>query len=269
MTLSQPTRAVITGASSGIGESFARLLAEKGVNLILVARRLERLEKLAQELRQKHKIEVECFPIDLSLPGSSTELFSYCTKNGIIVDMLINNAGVGLYEKFTLSDLKATQDLMQLNMFSLTELCHHFAKHMLNHRRPSYITNIASIAAYQGVPLFSVYAASKSYVRVFSELLNRELKGSNLSVTCVCPGGTATEFLKISGQAMKGKTGLLMNPTDVARMAIEGTFARKSIVIPGFLNKLICWYPRLLPSACSLTLASKVMDSTVDKIKSE
>ncbi len=262
----KPTRAVITGASSGIGESFARLLAERGTNLIIVARRADRLEKLAAELKQKHGIQVECLALDLMAPHAAKTLFEFSTKNGQIVDLLINNAGAGPYAPFLKTSLEKHMGVVQLNLVSLTELCHLFASHMLSHQKPAFISNIASVASYQGVPRFAVYSASKSYVRVFSEILNRELRGTSVSVTCVCPGGTATEFLEKNGQILKNeKFSPLMSSEKVAKISLQGIFTKKSIVIPGFLNKIACFFPRFLPSSLALTLASKAMEASVNE----
>ncbi len=261
-----PTRALITGASSGIGEAFARELAKEKVNLVLVARRKDRLDKLASELSRTHGITVEIVPLDLSVAGAAEKLFNAATENGKSIDLLINNAGVGVYRYFLKEELNQHLATIQLNLVTLTDLSHRFAEHMLRHGRPSYIANIASIAAYQGVPRFAVYASSKSYVRIFSTILNRELRGTALSVTCVCPGGTATEFLEKNGQHLKsGKSSMMMSADEVVRISLKGIFARKAVVIPGLLNKIACLAPRLLPFNLAMTVAEIAMSSTVDE----
>lgn len=261
-----PTCAVITGASSGIGEAFARELASKKVNLVLVARRKERLEKLAAELSKAYGISVETIALDLALPGSAEKLFAASTRDGKSIDLLINNAGVGAYRYFLRQELSQHMATIQLNLVTLTELTHRFSEHMLKHGRPAYIANIASIAAYQGVPRFAVYAATKSFVRILSTVLNRELRGTSLSVTCVCPGGTATEFLESNGQSLKsGKSGMMMSAEEVVKISLKGIFARKTIVVPGLLNKIACLAPRLLPMNFAMTLAEIAMSSAVQE----
>lgn len=261
-----PNCAVITGASSGIGEAFARELASKKVNLVLVARRKERLEKLASELSKAYGISVDTYALDLSAAGSAEKLFTRATSNGRSIDLLINNAGVGAYRYFLRQELSQHLATIQLNLVTLTELTHRFSEHMLKLGRPAYIANIASIAAYQGVPRFAVYAATKSYVRILSTVLNRELKGTNLSVTCICPGGTATEFLEANGQSLKnGKTGMMMTAEEVVRTSLKGIFSRKAVVVPGLLNKIACLAPRLLPLDFAMSIAEIAMSSAVQE----
>lgn len=258
-------RAVITGASSGIGEAFAYQLAAQGVNLVIAARRSEQLNQLAQKLTEKFHIAVEVLSLDLCESGAAQKLFEFATRNGASVDMLINNAGAGPYRNFLHSKLEEHQKILQLNLFSLTNLCHLFAEHMQKVGKEAFILNVASIAAYQPVPKFAVYCASKSYVRIFSEILKYELKNSCVSVSCLCPGGTKTDFLSNNNQRSKSGDTFLMSPQKVARLGIEGTLAKKAVIIPGILNKLSCFIPRFFPNQVNLMISEKAMGLAVEE----
>lgn len=254
-------RAVITGASGGIGADFARILAEKKMDLFLVARRTEQLETLAAALRAQFGIKVEVLSLDLCSPDAAETLFRESTKTGP-VDMLINNAGIGPWRKFTDASLEDHKKIMQLNMVVLTTSSHLFARHMLEHKQQSLILNVASVAAFQPAPRFTVYAPSKTYVKVFSEILHEELRGTNVRISCLCPGGTATEFLVNNNQTLKGFNPL-MSSAKVARIGIEGALAGKVVVIPGFMNKLFAFFPRLIPSLWNVKLAGWGMNLAV------
>jgi short-subunit dehydrogenase len=264
-----PTRAVITGASSGIGESFAREFAKSKVNLVLVARRKERLEQLAEELKRAYRVEVECIQLDITVPGAIESLLVKSTENGKLVDCLVNNAGNGTYRSFLDTDLDKHLGTLNLNLTTLIEGSHRFGLHMRAHGKPSYIVNIASVAAYQGTPKFAVYAASKFAVRVFSRVFNYELAGTNVSVTCVCPGGTTTEFLGHAGQSSKPgfkQRFIMMTSESVAKIGIKAMLARKPVVIPGLLNKFTCFIVRFVPEGLALYMAGKSMSSAVDEV---
>lgn len=191
--------ALITGASSGFGIDFAHLLAERGANLVLVARRAEPMEKLGGELREKFGIKVSVEPMDLAKPGVGTELKSRLEAEKYRGDLLLNNAGYGLFGEFLAQPLDTTLDMLQLNMLSLTELTHVFAADMVR-RGGGRILLTASIGGYQSTPLYAAYCASKAYVLLFGEALHEELKDKGVTVTVLSPGITATSFLAVSGQ---------------------------------------------------------------------
>jgi short-subunit dehydrogenase len=253
-------RAVVTGASSGIGEEFARQLASLGADLVIAARRLDRLDKLAAELARDHDVAVETLKCDLSAPEQAAWLFEGAVKGGSVT-MLINNAGIGPFGRFLHHPRDKHTETVQLNAVALTELSYFFAAHMLEHGKPSYIANIGSIAGFQGTTNFAVYAGTKAYVRVFSEILARELQDTNIKVTCVCPGGTHTEFSDANGQLVKESAHrLMMSSKDVVDRALSGMLTGRTFVIPGFVNKVACLLPRFLPSGLALTLAQIAMD---------
>jgi short-subunit dehydrogenase len=258
-------RAVITGASSGIGEAFANLLASQGVNLIIAARRGEHLNLLASKLTEKFKVSVEVLSLDLTEELAAEKLFQFATQDGKIVNILINNAGVGPYRQFVKTSLDDHKKTLQLNINSLTGLTHLFATHMLGHGKQSHILNVASVASYQPIPKFAAYCASKSYVRIFSEILHYELKDSNVSVSCLCPGGTKTEFLDNNNQKSKSGDAFLMDAEKVAFIGLKGTFAKKSVIIPGLFNKLSCLFPIFLPNSMNLKIAEKALKMAVEE----
>jgi len=191
--------ALVTGTSSGIGEEYARQLAARGMNLILVARREARLVALKKELEIKNKNTVLILSVDLLKEGVCEEVFERATEGGREIQVLVNNAGIGKYGPFTDNPLSDHIDTIELNVSVLTKLTYYFTEHMSHHGRASYITNIASLTAYQTVAAFPVYSATKSYVKDFTKALRYQYRKTNLSFTCVSPGGTYSEFMEFSG----------------------------------------------------------------------
>ena len=190
--------ALITGASSGIGKSFAQLFASKGINLVITARRLHMLKELKQSLETTHKIQVDIISLDLSKVNSAESLFNEVQNLGIQVDYLINNAGFGGRGLFYEREWKDEAAMMQLNMVTLTQLTHLFLPEMVK-RGSGRVLNVASSAGLiPGGPLQSVYFATKAYVVSFSQGIASELEGTGVTVTALCPGATATEFEKVA-----------------------------------------------------------------------
>ncbi|MCY4523097.1 MAG: SDR family NAD(P)-dependent oxidoreductase, partial [Halobacteriovoraceae bacterium] len=196
--------AVVTGASSGIGLQMAHLLAGKGYNLILTARREDRLVKTADILRKKHSIEVFGVASDLIDPSSPLELYQECMKisrkSALPLTILINNAGMGQWKPFVDTSIKRQLRGIQLNIAALTELSYYFVRTMKEHGEQSYIMNVSSLVSFLPALNYAVYAASKAYVRHFSEVLCFELERTNIHVHCFCPGGTVSEFMNAAGQ---------------------------------------------------------------------
>lgn len=260
-------KAVITGASSGIGQEYARQLASLGVNLVIAARRLDRLEQLAQDLRKQHSIQVTCVQVDLAQSHAAKKLYEGALADGRPVTILINNAGLGKYGSFMDFPVEDHLSTLQVNSVAPTEITYLFVKHMLAHGKKSFITQVASIAAFQPVGNFTVYSGTKGYVRYFSETLAFELRHSNVSVTCVCPGGTYTEFFEHSGQKITSSGELtMMSSSDVVRGGLKAMFRGSRVFVPGILNKIACFMPRLLPRNLGLSIAFKTMNRAVEKI---
>lgn len=233
--------ALVTGPSGGIGEELAKLLAEKGNDLVLVSRNAERLRTLAADLSAKHSVRIEALPLDLSTAGAANDVVSFLKGKEIEPDVLINNAGSGTFGLFAETDPAAGLAQIQLNVIALTHLTRLLLPGMLVRGR-GRILNVASTAAFQPGPLMAVYYATKAYVLSFSEALANELKGSGVTVTCLCPGPTRTEFMDRAGIGTGGilqKKGVVMEPAAVALRGYKGMMKGRRLVIPGFMNKLL------------------------------
>ncbi|HXA86525.1 MAG TPA: SDR family oxidoreductase [Candidatus Dormibacteraeota bacterium] len=256
----QRETALITGASSGIGLDLAQLMAPD-FDLIITARNQSELEKIARELEASHGNHVHVIPADLSQPEAPEQLFSEIARRGLPVDVLINNAGFGLYGPFAESDPKASLAMVEVNIAALTALTRLALPGMIERKR-GRIMNVASTAGFQPGPLMAVYYATKAYVIMFSEAIANELEGSGVSVTCFCPGATATKF---AGRANMEESRLFkmgaMKSIEVAKAGYKGMMAGKGMVIPGLLNKTIAmsvrFSPRKLVTAISRSLQEK------------
>src|SRR5215813_5373949 len=241
--------ALVTGASSGFGIEFATLLAERNANLILTARRTEPMEKLAEQLRQRHRVNVVVEGIDLSVPGAGAELKTRLDKQGIAVDVLVNNAGFGLFGDFISQPIQEVLAMLRLNILTITELTHLFAADMVK-RRTGHILLVASLLGYEAVPGYAAYAASKGYVLLFGEALHAELKPHGVNVTILSPGPASTSFGHVADQKSSAMAGILMmEPRPVARTGILAMLRHRSSVIAGVLNKLIVFSFRFTPRA--------------------
>jgi short-subunit dehydrogenase len=249
--------ALITGASGGIGLELARLFAAGGYDLVLVARSADRLEEIAGELRSRHGITARVLAKDLAVPGSPEEVFQELEAAGVVVDVLVNNAGFATYGPFAEIDLGRELEELQLNVVTLTHLTKRLLPGMLARRRGG-VLNLASTAGFQPGPLMAVYYASKAYVISFSEALAEELSGTGVTVSALCPGPTATGFQRRAGlEGSKLFSGAVQvaDAAAVARAGYEGFLAGKRIVIPGLLNKVGVQSIRLSPRS----LATKVV----------
>ena len=251
--------ALVTGASSGFGIEFATLLAEQAANIILAARRTEPMERLAEQLRQKHRVNVVVEGIDLAVVGAGAELKSRLDQRGIAVDILVNNAGYGLYGNFVDQPLDKILGMLQLNVLTLTELTRTFAAGMVA-RRSGHILLVASLLGYEATPGYAAYAASKAYVLLFGEALHAELKSHGVNVTVLSPGATATAFGKVAGQKNTAALRMLMmQPAPVARTGIRAMLHRRSSVVAGILNKLVVFFFRFAPRQMQLVVMQRVM----------
>ncbi len=248
--------AVITGASSGIGMELAPMFAATGYNLILVARRNELMQKLADDLRRFYGMTVNIIPMDLAQPHAGVELWKAIKEIEPEIDVLVNAAGVGDAGDFAAETPEAIERMIHLNVSTLTSLTRYVLAGMVERRRGK-ILNVASLAGFQpGGPGMAVYYATKSYVLAFSRAIRRELRGTGVSVTALCPGPTRTGF---EGAANAEKTRLFhwtkpMEVHAVAHAAFEGMQRRRAVVIPGLLNKLLAISGALAPSAIALEI---------------
>lgn len=233
---------LITGASSGFGEEFARQYAEQGHSLVLVARRLERLQALAESLRRQFSVEVVVEQVDLSDVAAIILLHQRIREQGIEIDILINNAGHGLQGPFLDSTLDGAMAMVQLDVASLTAMTHLFAQEMRT-RGHGKILLVASMLAFQGVQNFAVYSASKAYVLRLGEALHRELKRDGITVTVLCPGMSDTGFAKTAQQKITTLLKLLMmQASPVVRAGIRALQSGGISVVPGLANKGIVFF---------------------------
>ncbi len=248
--------ALITGASAGIGVALARLLGAGGTNLILTARRRERLESLAAELSAAHKIRVEIFTADLEQSAAPGEIYAFTAGKGIEVDLLINNAGFGHYGTFHESPLEPQLGMVQVNCVAVVHLTHLYLPGMVQRRRGDILI-LASTASFQGVPYISVYAATKAFDLLFAEGLAEEVRQFGVGVCALCPGSTSTEFQQVAGQPERLKR-RQETAEKVARVGLEALAAGKSYVISGFANYASAHAERLVPRRFVTRTAAKL-----------
>src|SRR5947207_4963146 len=252
---------LITGASSGFGEEFARQYAEQGHALVLVARRLDRLEVIAEAIRQQHRVEVVVEQVDLSSIAAVVQLHQRLRERGIAIDILINNAGRGLQGPFLDGQLDAALALVQLDVASLTAITHIFGQDMRKRRR-GRILLVASLLAYQGVENFAVYSAAKAYVLRLAEALHRELNRDGITVTALCPGMSDTGFAEAAQQKLTILLKLLMmKPAPVVRAGIRALDAGRMSVVLGLANKAMVMFTWATPRWLHQAIFSRAMNS--------
>jgi uncharacterized protein len=261
MTATNKSWVLVTGASSGFGEEFARQYAGQGHSLVLVARRLDRLRTLAEALRQQYRVDVVVEQVDLSDIDAVIQLHQRLRQRGIAIDILINNAGHGLQGPFVDGKLDATLAMLQLDVVSLTAVTHIFAQDMRARRRGKILL-VASLLAYQGVENFAVYAAAKAYVLRLGEALHRELKRDGITVTALCPGMSDTGFATAAQQKITPALKfLMMQPAPVVRAGICALQARRISSVPGWANKAAVIFMWATPRWLHQAMFSRVMNA--------
>ncbi len=229
---------LITGASGGIGKEFAEIFAKNGQKLVLIARSEQKLQSIADNLAKKYQSEVIILVQDLSVPNAALTIYNQVKDKGIEIDILVNNAGFGDYGHFTDAQLDTITQMINLNISTLTEMTYLFVKDMQK-KNSGEILNIASTAAFQPLPKFAVYAATKAYVLHFTEALHYELKDSNIKVSVLCPGPTSTGFMQRANAEQAKILKNRMNSKEVAQIGYKGLMKNKMTVISGFKNKLM------------------------------
>jgi hypothetical protein len=254
-------RALVTGASSGIGAAIAHELAAQGVHLVLSARRRGALETVATACSARG-VRVDVITADLGLPGAGTALWN-TARTAAPIDILINNAGFGYFRTFSGADWQRDAELIQLNITSLVELSRRFLDDRTQTApgERAYLVNIASIGAYQSVPNMALYASSKAFVRNFTEALHDELRGSPISATCICPGGTRTGFHEAAaaGDYSWIANASMMSAEAVARITVRAMRKGQRTVLPGLANKLAAWSVRLVTRRMASWLSRRVL----------
>ncbi|MGH9968508.1 MAG: SDR family NAD(P)-dependent oxidoreductase [Pyrinomonadaceae bacterium] len=248
---------LITGASSGIGEAFARRLAALGRNVLLVARSEETLITLCNELGRLNRVRAQYVTLDLAKPESPKQLFEEAEKRGLVIDMLINNAGFGSMGDFTRLDLARELEMIDLNVKALVELTHRFLIPM-RERKQGAIINVASTAGFQPVPFMATYAATKAFVLSFSEALWEENRPHGVQVMALCPGVTETNFFE-AAKIEKPPMRVAQMPEDVVDAALRGLARGKGHVVSGWTNFLMIEAERLVPRSFVTRMAGRVL----------
>jgi len=253
--------ALVTGASSGFGIDFARGLARRGYDLILVARRAERLQEVAAAIERDFACSVETVVADLGVDDERVRLAQRVETFGKPVEVLVNNAGLGLYGSFDVIPWEKEKQMLAIDIDAVVHLSKLFTPGMVA-RKKGFVLNVASVGAYQPTPLYASYSAAKAFVLSFSQALNFELRRTGVSVTTVSPGIASTEFLTVSKQtATFYQRLLMMSSEDVVSSALKALFARRSTVVPGFVNAAVAYSGKIMPGSLAARFAYGAMRS--------
>jgi short-subunit dehydrogenase len=255
--------ALITGASAGIGRDLAKEFAAHGYDLVLTARREAALTALAGELRAAHGTKSEIIASDLSQPSAPHAIFEFTSNHQLTIDVLVNNAGFGANGAFADIDLKTHMEMLAVNISSLVELSRLYLPSMLKNKRGG-VLNVASTAAFVPGPFMTVYYATKAFVLSFSEGLANEVAGTGVTISCLCPGATTTEFQERAklDQSRLFAGPHIMSSADVARQGYAGFAAGKTVVITGSFNKAAVLSARLLPRSLAANVARRLQEPT-------
>jgi len=252
--------AVVTGASGGMGKDYADILAEAGCHLILVARRKELLQAMQAELKKKYGVNVESIDMDLAVAGAPKTLYDAIKAKGLSPDVLVNNAGVGLYGEFVDSSWEDNEKMLQLDIVNLVQLTKLFVTDMVA-RDSGYILNVASIGAYQPCPQYASYGAAKSYVLHFTEALNYELRATQVKVTAISPGTTKTGFFDASGQSSLTlyQRMSMMESRPVALLGLQAMLRGRPSIVPGALNAMTIFSGRFMPRRLMALISNRLI----------
>ena len=244
--------ALITGASAGIGREFVRQLAGRAAAMVLVARRNERLESLAEEVRRANpNVRIYVRSVDLSDQQAITELCAWMEGENLSIDFLINNAGLGDVGPFATGELEKFKQILAVNVTAVTVLTRLLVTAMIKQRRGA-ILNVSSSASFLPIPEFAVYAATKAYVTSFSEAIRAELRGTGVTVTSLCPGPVPTEFMQVArrgaaGQERSSPRFVQVSAEETVHTALAAVTSGKPVIVPGFIMKVGILFIRLTP----------------------
>src|SRR5215471_6066409 len=248
--------ALITGASSGIGEAFAQILAKRGMHLLLVARSEDKLRVLAQALSEQYGIRAECIPVDLGHVDAAQEVYRRTQALGMTVDLLVNNAGVGTYGNFEMLDPEQEHEEIMLNVTALVDLTHAFVPAMVE-RQAGGVINVASLAAFQPLPYQTVYGATKAFILSFSLALWAEVRKTGVRIVALCPGATATNFFAEMGDVpLMSKR---RSPKDAAMTDLRALERGRPYAVDGLRNALAAQITHMAPLALTARVAEKAM----------
>lgn len=246
---------LITGASSGIGKALAEEFAKNGTNLVLVARRIDKLEEVKKKLIALHGIDVLIVPSDLTSPDSARSVYLFCQENNLAISCLINNAGIGAEGEFSKIDYEKQQRIIDLNISSLMRMCHTFLPDM-RRSHSGTIVNICSTTAFIPLASEAVYAASKAFVLSFSQAIHEENKKYGITVCTICPGVTDTDFFVSAGFKLNGFKGA--DPVDFAEFAYKAIQNKKTLSVHKMTNKLIVLWAKIFPINTVRRISAKI-----------
>ena len=247
---------LITGASSGIGEAFARRLAAEKHNLFLVARSEDKLRSLCAELTKKHNLDAKYLAIDLTSENADSVVFQETEKRGIEINWLINNAGFGSMGDFAVLDLEREAEMIELNVLALVKLTHRFLGPM-RERRSGTIINVSSGASFQPIPFFATYAATKAFVTSFTEAIAEENRPFGIRILALCPGTTETGFFEASQIKDPIKVKGVQTPEQVVDAALRALSSGKTKVVSGWVNYLVASAVNILPNSLITRVVAK------------
>ena len=249
--------ALITGASEGIGLEIAKIFAKEKYDLVITARNETKLNELANEIKNKHNVNVKVIAKDLSKQNAGEEIFDELKNESIVTDVLINNAGFGVFDNYWNVELQDEKNMLQVNIMALAELTNLFAKDMVN-RGGGKILNIASTAAFQPGPTMAGYYASKAFVLSYSQAVDFELREKGVQVSTLCPGPTITEFqIRANMEDLNlFKKGFTMSAEEVAQIGYNGLMKGKSVIIAGAMNKISAMSSKVTPSKVSMKIVN-------------
>lgn len=256
---SKDSAALVTGASSGIGADIARSLAQRGHNVVLVARREERLVELAKELGDAHQVRAEVVAVDLQARSGRKTMLKAIEALGLRVDILINNAGFGSAGLFQRLDGEREAELVRLNCEVVVSLCGEFVPKMVD-RGAGAVLNVASTAGFQPLPTQATYSASKAFVLTFTQALTADLHGTGVTATALCPGPVKTEFGEVAGLQLESVMPEFawVDSPDVAEAGVKGLERGKGVVIPGLINRATAVGGQFTPRSLLLGLGRRV-----------
>jgi hypothetical protein len=267
MEREKPLTALITGASSGIGKEMTMRLAQMGHNIVMVSRSEATLNKLKSKLEELHGIEAHVIPSDLSDTNSPSQIFNECQKRSITIDILINNAGIGLATPVEYNDRESLKQMLNLNITSLTLMCSLFAEPM-KERHFGYIMNVSSVLSSFPLPFAMTYSITKSYVLDYTKALRYELQEHGISVTAFRPGTTDTNFFEGSSFDVPNNISKML-PDKVARIGIEAMFKKKKQVVAGVSNKFMGFLLKIMPHSFLYRMMKDVYKNDKNKHKTK
>ncbi len=249
--------ALITGASAGIGLEFAKIFAKEKHDLVITARNKTKLNELADEIKTKNNVNVKVIAKDLSKQNAGEEIFDELKNENIVTDVLINNAGFGVFDHYWKVELQDEKNMLQVNIMALTELTNLFAKDMAN-RGGGKILNVASTAAFQPGPTMTGYYASKAFVLSYSQAIDFELRKKGVQVSTLCPGPTITEFqIRANMEDLNlFKKGFTMSAEKVAQIGYYGLMKGKPVIIAGAMNKISAMSSKISPAKVSMKIVN-------------